>query len=59
MTEPEQSKGREENGATPGGERPGLVSPDGVKRTGEASRKAAAPDGPDAGVVGETFKKAP
>lgn len=54
-----QSEGREKNAATPPGERPGLVSSEGVERTGQRSRKAAGPDGPDAGAVGATFKRSP
>ncbi len=54
-----QSSGREANAAEPPGERPGLVSKAATKRTGEASRRAAGPDGPDAKAVGDTFKRAP
>ena len=52
-----QSPGRKANAAQPPGSRPGLVSDKAVQRTGEKSRRAAGPDGPDAAVVGETFKK--
>ena len=55
----QNAKGREQNAAQPPGERPGLVSEKGVKRTGQASRRAAGPDGPDAGEIGATFKRDP
>lgn len=51
-----QTDGRDDNAAQPLGEREGLVSNAGTKRTGKKSRKAAGPDGPDARVVGDTFK---
>ncbi len=54
-----QTHGREDNAAQPPGERPGLVSEAGTKRTGEAERRSAGPDGPDAKEVGDTFKTAP
>lgn len=54
-----QSKGREMNGASPGGKPDASTSEEAVKRTGLKARKAAGPDGPDATVVGDTFKKAP
>ena len=57
MTDRDQSKGREKNGASPGGRPDASTSAAAVKRTGERSRVAAGPDGPDAGVIGETFKK--
>ena len=50
------SKGRKANAAQPLGEREGLVSEAGTKRTGKAERRSAGPDGPDAGQVGKTFK---
>ncbi|WP_309628701.1 hypothetical protein [Brevundimonas sp.] len=56
MTDRDQSKGREKNGASPGGKPDASTSDAAVKRTGERSRVAAGPDGPDAGVIGETFK---
>ena len=43
-----QTAGRKENGAQPLGERHGLVSDAGTRRTGEQERKSAGPDGPDA-----------
>lgn len=52
-----QSPGRKANAAQPLGSRPGLVSDKGAQRTGEKARRAAGPDGPDAGAIGETFKK--
>jgi hypothetical protein len=56
MTDREQSEGREKNGAAPGGKPDASTSDAAVMRTGEQSRRAAGPDGPDAGVIGETFK---
>ena len=58
MAKSEQTTaGRKANAAEPLGERKGTVSNAAAKRTGEKSRKAAGPDGPDAGAVGQTFKK--
>lgn len=57
MDKPPQTAGREANAAQDLGDRKGLVSDKGTQRTGEKSRRAAGPDGPDAGVVGATFKK--
>lgn len=54
-----QSRGREINAASPGGKPDPATSDDAVKRTGLKARKAAGPDGPDATVVGDTFKRAP
>ena len=48
--------GRRRNAAQALGDREGLVSDKAAERTGRKSRQAAGPDGPDAGVVGETFK---
>lgn len=56
MTDKDQTDGRTANGATPGGKPDAATSDAAVKRTGERSRVAAGPDGPDAGVIGETFK---
>jgi hypothetical protein len=53
------SEGRRRNDAQPLGERSGLVSKAATKRGGERSRRAAGPDGPDAEVVGNTFKQKP
>lgn len=50
---------RRENGATPhGGPSPDIPERD-VLRTGRLSRQRAGPDGPDASVIGETFKRKP
>jgi len=54
-----QSSGREANGAAPGGKPDPLTSDEAVLRTGRRSQKAAGPDGPDARVIGDTFKTAP
>lgn len=59
MTQPRQSPGREANAAQPPGELPGLSTKSGREKTAARSREAAGPDGPDAGVVGETFKTKP
>lgn len=54
----EQTKGREKNGAMPGG-RPDETTPDeDIVRNGRRAARSAGPDGPDAGVIGETFKSA-
>lgn len=59
MSDPKQSEGRKQNGAMPAG-RPDQTTPEAdVQRTGEASRRKAGPDGPDATEVGDTFKSAP
>ncbi len=54
-----QSSGRDDNAALPEGRRDGLVSEKGIRETGKESRKSAGPDGPDAAVVGDTFKTKP
>lgn len=59
MSSTTQSPGRKANAAQPLGERAGLVSNEKTKATGEKSRKAAGPDGPDASVVGRPFKSKP
>ncbi|WP_439470625.1 hypothetical protein [Brevundimonas sp.] len=59
MADPKQSEGREANGAMPGGKPDASTSEAQVKRTGEASRRKAGPDGPDATEVGDTFKRSP
>ena len=51
-----QTAGREANAAQPLGERAGVVSKEGIQRTGRQSRRKAGPDGPDAGEIGRTFK---
>ncbi|MGV9010705.1 hypothetical protein [Brevundimonas sp.] len=55
----EQSQGRKDNGASPGGKPDPLTSDEAVRRTGLMARKAAGPNGPDATVVGDTFKYPP
>ena len=59
MSDPKQSEGRKRNGAMPGGKPDGSTSEADVRRTGEASRRKAGPDGPDATEVGDTFKSGP
>jgi hypothetical protein len=59
MADPKQSEGRKANGAMPGGKPDASTSEAQVKRTGEASRRKAGPDGPDATEVGDTFKRSP
>ncbi|MGQ3040977.1 MAG: hypothetical protein ACT6SD_01245 [Brevundimonas sp.] len=59
MTEREQTDGRKDNGASPGGKPDATTSDADVKRVGEASRRKAGPDGPDASEIGETFKRKP
>lgn len=51
-----QTKGREKNGASPGGKPDASTSDKDVKKTGKAETRSAGPDGPDASEVGETFK---
>lgn len=48
--------GRKANGAQPLGKPPTQGDKAGRRKTADRSREAAGPDGPDAGVVGETFK---
>lgn len=52
-----QTEGRTKNGAEPGGKPDGSTSSAAVKRTGQKERQSAGPDGPDATVIGDTFKK--
>lgn len=59
MSDPKQSEGRKANAATPGGRPDGSTSEAAVKRTGLKSRRAAGPAGPDATVIGDTFKAKP
>ena len=59
MTDKAQTAGRKANAAQPLGEAPTQRSKAGREKTAAWSRVAAGPDGPDAGVVGETFKKKP
>lgn len=56
---PDQTEGREENGAIPPGKPDASTSDAAVKATGEQARRSAGPDGPDATQVGDTFKTAP
>ena len=58
MTDKANTKGREANAAQPLGDRPGLVSKASTKRTGDASRRAAGPDGPDAATFGRPCARA-
>lgn len=51
MTKTPQTKGRERNAAQPLGERQGLVSKRQTQKTGEAERRSAGPDGPDASAA--------
>lgn len=52
-----QTEGRQKNGAMPGGKPDASTSNDDVRKTGKQERKSAGPDGPDASVIGETFKR--
>lgn len=56
---PEQSPGRARNAATPGGKPEADDSDEAVTRVGRESRRRAGPDGPDATVVGDLFKRPP
>ncbi len=55
----DQSEGRTANAAQPPGNTPPVESKSGREKTARRSREAAGPDGPDAGVVGRTFKSRP
>jgi hypothetical protein len=57
MTDRQQTQGREDNGAAPGGKPDAATSDAEVRRTGRRARTSAGPDGPDAKEVGDTFKK--
>lgn len=57
MGEPANTKGRKDNAAQPLGERHGTESDAATKRTAAKERRSAGPDGPDARVVGDTFKR--
>ncbi|WP_396594643.1 hypothetical protein [Brevundimonas sp. R86498] len=57
MTDREQTRGREKNGAIPGGQPDAKTPDDAVRRTGRQERNSAGPDGPNAAEVGDTFKK--
>jgi len=56
---PDQSEGREDNGAIPAGRPDASTSDKDVKATGRKERRSAGPDGPDAREIGDTFKTAP
>jgi hypothetical protein len=59
MSDKHNTDGREANSAQPLGRRDGTDSMKATKRTGDRERQSAGPDGPDAAVIGETFKKQP
>lgn len=59
MTDKINSPGREANDALPAGERPGLVSDEAAKKTGQKERRTAGPDGGDSREIGDTFKNSP
>lgn len=52
-----QSEGRKDNGAMPGGKPEAATSDKAVRETGRKETRSAGPDGPDAGAVGDTFKR--
>ena len=52
----DNSEGRKRNAAQPLGERQGTASKESIRKTGRKERQSAGPDGPDAKVVGDTFK---
>lgn len=56
MSEQPNTEGRKANEAEPLGDFTALGGKDSVQKTGEASRRRAGPDGPDATEVGDTFK---
>lgn len=53
----EQTKGREKNGAEPGGRPDPLTSNATVRKVGKAEIKGTGPDGPGATAISDTFKK--
>jgi len=57
MSKPLTTPGRKANAAEPLGEKTGVDSKAQVERTGRKARKAAGPDGPDAGAVGDALKR--
>lgn len=59
MNDENQTRGREKNGAIPGGRPDASTSDAAVRRNGERARRSAGPDGPDATEIGDTFKKRP
>lgn len=54
-----QTEGRDDNGAIPLGKPDASTSDAEVRRNGKRERRSAGPDGPDATVVGDTFKQQP
>jgi len=54
-----QSRGRTRNAAAPGRKPKPDERDEAVMRVGRQSRRRAGPDGPDATVVGDTFKRPP
>ena len=56
MSKQPNTDGRKAHAAEPLGDFTALGGRDSVQRTGEASRRRAGPDGPDATEVGDTFK---
>lgn len=57
MTDQEQTRGREKNGAIPGSQPDANTSDEAVRKNGRMERLTAGPDGPDAREIGDTFKK--
>lgn len=57
MSDRDQTRGREKNGAIPPGKPDARTSDEAVRRNGRKERQSAGPDGPDATVIGDTFKK--
>ena len=53
----EQSDGRRRNAATPGEKPDTSTSDEAVAGNGKREARSAGPDGPDATVIGDTFKK--
>ena len=53
----DQTDGRRENGAAPGGKPDASTSDKAVRENGRKEQESAGPDGPDAGEVGETYKR--
>ena len=53
----DQTDGRRRNGAIPGGKPDASTSAKAVKNNGLKERRSAGPDGPDAGDIGEAFKR--
>ncbi|WP_181544045.1 hypothetical protein WEU32_10105 [Brevundimonas sp. BH3] len=55
----DQAPGRTRNGATPVTKSTPDASDKKAQKTQAESRKRAGPDGPDAKVIGDTFKRKP